>query len=105
MKDSEMKNKFYRTLAFLALALCVGCADDKVDTSKLFSELPGSETGIEFENTLTYDRKFNIYTYRNFYNGGGVAIGDINGDTLADIYFSANMGPNKLYLNKISNNT
>ena len=59
-----------------------------------------SETGIDFENTLKYDRTFNIYTYRNFYNGGGVAIGDINGDTLADIYFSANMGPNKLYLNK-----
>ncbi|MEM9544405.1 MAG: VCBS repeat-containing protein [Bacteroidota bacterium] len=95
-----MKNKFQWHLAFMALLFCIGCADNSVDTSKLFSELSSSETGIDFENTLTYDRKFNIYTYRNFYNGGGVAIGDINGDTLADIYFSANMGPNKLYLNK-----
>ncbi len=66
----------------------------------LFTELSSDHTGIDFANNLAFDQKFNIYTYRNFYNGGGVALGDINNDDLIDIYFTANQGPNKLYLNK-----
>ena len=66
----------------------------------MFQKLKPSETNIHFSNDLSYDAKFNIYTYRNFYNGGGVAIGDINNDGLQDIFFTANMKPNKLYLNK-----
>lgn len=57
-------------------------------------------TGITFENTVEDQKNFNVLTYRNYYNGGGVAIGDINNDGLNDIYFTANMGDNKLYLNK-----
>lgn len=67
---------------------------------QLYTLLEGSETGISFSNDLAYDKDFNIYTYRNFYNGGGVALGDVNNDGLVDIYFTANMKPNKLYLNK-----
>ncbi len=59
-----------------------------------------TDTGIDFRNDLTYTEDFNPYTYRNFYNGGGVAIGDINNDGLPDIYFTGNMSGNKLYLNK-----
>lgn len=56
--------------------------------------------GIDFQNTLTYTEDFNPYTYRNFYNGGGVAIGDINNDGLPDLYFTGNIVDNRLYLNK-----
>ena len=59
-----------------------------------------NNTGINFENTLSFSESLNPYTYRNFYNGGGVAIGDINNDGLDDIYLTGNMVDNKLYLNK-----
>ncbi|MEO0471322.1 MAG: VCBS repeat-containing protein [Bacteroidota bacterium] len=68
--------------------------------STLFTSLPASETGIDFQNDLSYNQEFNVYTYRNFYNGGGVALGDVNNDGLIDVYFSGNMVSNRLYLNK-----
>jgi hypothetical protein len=57
-------------------------------------------TGISFVNRVENTKDFNIFTYRNFYNGGGVAIGDINNDSLPDVFFTSNMGANKLFLNK-----
>lgn len=57
-------------------------------------------TGIDFRNDLTESPEFNIFNYMYFYNGGGVAVGDVNNDGLVDIYFTANQLPNKLYLNK-----
>jgi hypothetical protein len=57
-------------------------------------------TGIHFENNVEDGRLDNSFLFRNFYNGGGVAIGDINNDGLPDIFFTSNMGNNKLYLNK-----
>src|SRR5688572_3250489 len=71
-----------------------------VASNTLFQKLNAGLTNIKFENKLTYDDQFNIFTYRNYYNGGGVAIGDINNDGLADVFFTANMLPNRLYLNK-----
>ena len=58
------------------------------------------QTGIDFINSIQNKEDFNIFRYRNFYNGGGVGIGDINNDGLEDIYFTSNQGQNKLYLNK-----
>lgn len=58
------------------------------------------ETGIDFTNTVTDTKELNIINYRNFYNGGGAAIGDINNDGLADVFFTANQASNKLFLNK-----
>jgi len=59
-----------------------------------------NNTGIDFVNKVENTKDFNIFTYRNFYNGGGVAIGDINNDSLPDVFMTSNMGANKLYLNK-----
>ena len=88
-------------LIALLLIVSAGCNDNiSTEANTLFQKLDASYTGIQFSNNLTYDDKFNIYTYRNFYNGGGVAIGDINNDSLPDLFFTANMLPNKLYMNK-----
>ena len=71
---------------------------EQPETSSLFQLI--ENTGVEFSNTIYNTKDFNVFSYRNFYNGGGVAIGDINNDGLSDIFFTANMGSNKLYLNK-----
>jgi hypothetical protein len=72
----------------------------KPDAPTVFTKLPSSITNISFENTLENTDEFNIIEYLYFYNGGGVAIGDINNDGLPDIYFSSNQKSNTLYLNK-----
>ena len=68
--------------------------------NNLFTSLSPNQTGIAFSNNLSYTEEFNPYTYRNFFNGGGVAIGDINNDGLPDVFFCSNQHSNKLYLNK-----
>ena len=68
----------------------------------VFENVSSDVSGIEFSNDLNYTESLNPYTYKNFFNGGGVGIGDINNDGLADIFFCGNMVSNKLYLNKES---
>lgn len=81
----------------LFLLCCAAC--NKPAT--LFVSLPSSETNITFQNNLEKRDAFGILYYLYYYNGGGVAVGDINNDGLPDIYFTANSkGNNKLYLNK-----
>ena len=65
----------------------------------LFHLLSSKETGIVFSNNISETENLNVLAYEYFYNGGGVAVGDINNDGLDDIFFTANMKPNKLYLN------
>jgi len=72
----------------------------KNDAPKLFTKLDATSTGIDFKNQLFEDDNFNVLNYIYFYNGGGVAIGDINNDGLPDILFTGNMVKNRLYLNK-----
>jgi enediyne biosynthesis protein E4 len=83
----------------LILIVLIGCSN-KTEKGSLFEELPSSITNIEFINEVLDQEDFNIFNYRNFYNGGGVAIGDVNNDSLPDIFLISNMGDNKLYLNR-----
>jgi hypothetical protein len=101
--------KQFRMRGIILMLLTVvfySCNTDKnnnlstIDTETLFTLLDAKETGIDFLNKVKNQKNFNIFKYRNFYNGGGVAIGDINNDGLADIYLTGNMVANKLYLNK-----
>jgi hypothetical protein len=98
----------------LLLALCfvVACsgsgdAGRQVSSDKapavdrqLFTSLPASYTGITFENRVPETQELNAFTYRNFYNGGGVATGDLNGDGLPEVMLTSNLHGNHLYLNK-----
>lgn len=70
------------------------------DTAHLFTLLPADSTQLNFSNLLAEGLNTNVLLYEYFYNGGGVAVGDINNDGLQDIYFSSNLSDNKLYLNK-----
>ncbi|MGZ3952909.1 MAG: FG-GAP repeat domain-containing protein, partial [Flavisolibacter sp.] len=90
-----MKNCLSCLVLFACLQL--SCNHKKVD-QPLFQLM--ENTGIHFQNTVEDGRKENSFLFRNFYNGGGVAIGDINNDGLPDIFFTANQGSNKLYLNE-----
>ena len=65
----------------------------------LFTKLPPSYTGVRFENRLTPTADFNVFTYRNFYNGGGVAAGDLTGDGLPDVVLTSNQDGPRLFLN------
>ena len=94
------QNRGYRIRLFIALVvLLAGCAEQEVNHT-LFESVPPTHTGIEFINEVEGDAELNIFNYRNFYNGGGVAIGDINNDGLADVFLVSNMRKNRLYLNK-----
>ncbi len=92
------KHPLLFVLVISLLCSCVEKEDDHKPT--LFTELPPDSTGVDFANRLEFDQDFNIYTYRNFYNGGGVGLGDVNNDGLVDVYMISNQGKNKLYLNK-----
>ena len=83
-------------LGGLVLAACRGPADPP----PLFERLSPAATGVTFENRLPEDTALNILNFLYYYNGGGVAAGDVNGDGRPDLYFTANRGKNRLYLNR-----
>lgn len=81
-------------LVWFFLSACGGSPDT------LFTKISSSSSNINFKNLLVEDEEFNVLNYPYFYNGGGVAVGDINNDGLTDILFTGNMVKNRLYLNK-----
>ena len=93
-------NKQWPLIVFIPLLLAgISACENRKET--LFESLHPEDTGVDFENKLPEREMFNILYYLYYYNGGGVATGDINNDGLVDIYFTANCrGNNKLYLNK-----
>ena len=92
------ENKYF--IYPIILTLLISCERIGESGQMIFELLSVDKTRIDFENTLSYSDEFNIYKYRNFYNGGGVGLGDVNNDGLLDIYFTANQLPNRLYINK-----
>ncbi|HEX6848920.1 MAG TPA: VCBS repeat-containing protein [Chitinophagaceae bacterium] len=84
-------------LIFLIITAFFSCSEEKQQQT-LFTLK--EDSGIDFTNKVENTKDFNIFIYRNFYNGGGVGIGDINNDSLPDVFMSSNMGGNKLFLNK-----
>jgi enediyne biosynthesis protein E4 len=92
--------KILKTIAlFLLLCQCTPSCQHKTSHDSPLFELQ-ENTGINFNNKVEDGKLANSFLFRNFYNGGGVAIGDINNDGLPDIFLTSNMGSNKLYLNK-----
>lgn len=85
---------------FLLSACQIGLQPKEDPESGLYQLLDNEETGIDFINQVDYTEEYNTYTYRNFYNGAGVGLGDFNKDGLIDIYFCGNIKDNCLYLNK-----
>ncbi|MCY7291712.1 MAG: VCBS repeat-containing protein, partial [Ferruginibacter sp.] len=94
----NFKKKYLLIIIIFLVAGCKRKTDSSENNNTVFSLQ--QNCGITFTNKVENTKDFNIFSYRNFYNGGGCAIGDINNDGLADVYFTANQGSNKLYLNK-----
>ncbi len=87
-----------RLLTYGVVLLIFSCSSNEPKT--LFVQKKPTQTGITFSNALKSSPELNILNYLYFYNGAGVASGDFNNDSLPDLYFTSNQGPDKLYLNK-----
>jgi hypothetical protein len=91
--------KSLKIVLAVLLLITYSCKNRNNEAATLFSLVAPEDSNILFTNTVKNSPDFNIFSYRNFYNGGGVAFGDINNDGLQDVLLTSNMGDNKLYLN------
>lgn len=85
--------------AAMACLLAWACAPATPDSETRFTRLAPSQTGVRFANTLEDEPEFNILDYLYFYDGAGVALGDLNRDGLPELFLTGNQVPNRLYLN------
>lgn len=88
----------YRSFIFISLSTFFSTACKQKQS--LFREVKPGKSGIHFNNEIKEDNELNVLYYEYIYNGGGVGIGDFNNDSLPDIYFTGNLVPNKLYINR-----
>ena len=87
------------SIFYLSLLFC-SCSNKKSMQFPLFKTVDSKQTGITFINKLTPTPQFNLFSYMYYYNGAGIGAGDFNNDGLIDLFFAANQGDNKLFLNK-----
>src|SRR5690606_24865148 len=101
---SRQKKNIYPGMkihAYCILFICFfGFAACRETNDRLFTKISSARSGIRFSNTLMESDVSNVLKYSYFYNGGGVAVGDIDNDGLPDVLFTGNMVPNRLYLNR-----
>ncbi|MEM8891622.1 MAG: VCBS repeat-containing protein, partial [Bacteroidota bacterium] len=102
-------SRIYRILCIFFLLALIACQEEKKNPDAepsspkeepLFQLVSPEKSGITFQNSLTEGLNTNVLMYEYFYNGGGVAVGDLNQDGKEDLFFTSNMSPNKIYLNK-----
>ncbi|MHA7056375.1 VCBS repeat-containing protein [Aquimarina sp. M1] len=106
--QTSLTNFRNRTGFFLAIKiLCAvilfgltSCSQQQIQQGEVFDKITSEVTNVTFQNTLKPTEELNILDYLYYYNGAGVAVGDINKDDLVDVFFTSNQGKNKLYLNK-----
>lgn len=100
----NLKRRSWYLLIFVTCLLSCTNTTEKTNSypvkDKIFTRLHSNETGIDFRNDLEESENFDVFRYRNYYNGAGVSIGDINNDGLPDIYLTSNLKQNKLFLNQ-----
>jgi enediyne biosynthesis protein E4 len=89
-----------RYLYIVITIILISSCKDEGNELKLFSLVNSLDSGLESRNDIQHTENFNVFSYRNFFNGAGVAIGDVNNDGLADVYLTNNMTANKLFINQ-----
>ena len=94
---AALMSRFLCSLLYLSVFFLVGSCKNE---TTLFRLVQSQQSGIHFNNTIVESDSINVLDFANVYNGGGVGISDLNNDGLPDLYFTGNMVPNKLYLNK-----
>lgn len=95
----SLKFRFY-ILYLLFFVSCNTETNPPSSSDHVFDLMNSKSVGITFNNELTFTEEYNPYTFKNFFNGGGVGLGDFNNDNLVDIYLTGNLVENKLYLNQ-----